>query len=161
VNRQLQIFLTAGSLAGMTQLQHLELVRYSIAGGSAGAAQLLSNLQHLQQLTYLDLTHTLRSQESNPPAEAYSAVTASSMLQHLNISCGRLPAGVWQNLFAAGQQLPNLRRLDVSRVCHPPSLVNAAPPGGDLLASCCPNLQVRKFCWKQAVQVLINLRQCC
>jgi hypothetical protein len=126
----------------MTQLQHLELVRYSIAGGS-GTAQLLLHLQPLQQLTHVNLTHTLRSNEPNPPAEAYSAVTASSMLQHLNISCGRLPAGVWQHLFAAGQQLPHLTRLDVSGVCHPPSLVNAAPPGGDLLASCCPNLQVR------------------
>lgn len=71
----------------MTQLQHLELVRYSIAGGS-GTAQLLLHLQPLQQLTHLNLTHTPRSNEPNPPAEAYSAVTASSMLQHLNISCG-------------------------------------------------------------------------
>jgi hypothetical protein len=104
-----------------TQLQRLELVKCSIAGGPAGAAQLLSHLQALQQLTYLDvnnldLTGRLDSDSASPPAAAYSSLTASSKLLHLDISWGVLPAGAWQHMFPAGKQLPHLRTLIISHV---------------------------------------------
>jgi hypothetical protein len=104
------------ALAGKTQLQHLEVVRYSIAGGSAGVAQLLSRLQPLQQLTYLDLRKSLRSQDPSPPAAAYSALTASSKLRHLGVSFCTLPAGVWQHILPAGRQLPKLQGFDIGWV---------------------------------------------
>jgi hypothetical protein len=44
-----------GALAGKTMLQHLRVARFGIVGGSAGAAELLSHLQHMQQLTHLYL----------------------------------------------------------------------------------------------------------
>ena len=64
-------------LAGRTALQHLSLY-CSMDGGSGGATELLSHLQHLQQLTYLDLNSTLKA---IAPAAAYSALTASSNLR--------------------------------------------------------------------------------
>jgi hypothetical protein len=126
----------------MTQLRHLELVRYSIAGGAAAVAFLLARLQPLQQLTHLQLQSALNIHEPNPPAAAYSALTASSVLQHLALSGCKLPVGVWQHLFSAGRQLPHLTSLHVNHICHPPLLVDAIIPKGDLLVSCCPKLQV-------------------
>jgi hypothetical protein len=69
------------ALAGKTHLQYLELQNYGMHVGRAGdEAQLLSQLQHLQQLTHL----TLRSMvKQNQPAAAFSALTVSSKLQHL------------------------------------------------------------------------------
>jgi hypothetical protein len=129
------------ALAGKTQLQHLELPCCSIAGAAAGVAQLLSKLQELTQLTHLDLTGTLRRVEhSNPPAAAFSALTASSMLQHLSIRNCTVPAGVWQGMFPAGRQLQHLRALHISRV-ETPSNQFVAPPAGSSLVRCCPGLQ--------------------
>lgn len=86
------------ALNGKTLLQHLRLEgcywRYS-------DAELLSQLQHLQQLTHLSLGHTLMNvsvRPPSPPAAAFAAVTASSKLQHLDISRCTVPAGVWQYL---------------------------------------------------------------
>ena len=78
-----------------------------------GKAQLMSQLQHLQQLTHLDLKGNLVSvvQEDNPPAAAYAALVASSRLQHLNISKCMMPDSAWQHIFPPGGQLPQLREL--------------------------------------------------
>jgi hypothetical protein len=90
-----EVELEAGALAGKTQLQHLCLRGCDIHGGAAGVAQLLSNLQPMQQLTYLSLHHSLlEGEDSTPPAAAYAALTASSKLQHLDIRECILPAGV-------------------------------------------------------------------
>jgi hypothetical protein len=45
----------AGVLAGKTQMQHLDLGGCCMPGGAAGVAQLLTNLQGMQQLTHLNL----------------------------------------------------------------------------------------------------------
>lgn len=148
-----------GILQGKTALQHLcvlDNITHS-SGCMGAAAPLLSDLQQLQQLAYLDLSlhsNTLYSidyylsvsrssiqtaMDPTPPAAAYSALTTSSKLQHLNISCCQLPAGVWQHLFSPGRPLPHLRVLNISNVKHPGG--SAAAPEGSSLASCCPRLQ--------------------
>jgi hypothetical protein len=108
--------------------------------------QLLSHLQELQQLTHLGLPGTFAEAmmyAADPPAEAFSALTASSKLQHLDTSNNTLPAllaGVWQHLFPAGMQLPYLTSLDLSSISKP-SGRDATAPEGSLLVSCCPGLQ--------------------
>jgi hypothetical protein len=127
--------LEPGVLVGKTRLQHLTLQSCGIVGQSAGVEQLLSHLQQLQQLTYLQLALTL---VDLAPAAAYAALTASSKLQHLDLSWCTLPAGVWRCMFPAGRQLQHLRVLDVSDVKHSSSPAEA--PDCNLLASCCPGL---------------------
>ena len=137
--------LEPGALAGLTQLQHLAVVAFSTAGGSAGVAQLLYHLQHMQQLTHLDLSFTLRNGSPSVEAEAssaaaYSALTASSKLRHLNIGFCTLPAGAWQHMFPAGRQLPQLQVLDIRVLTSVHSRAFSAPEGSRLV-SCCPGLQ--------------------
>jgi hypothetical protein len=116
-----------GALAALTQLQHLQLVQKSITYGAVGAVQLLSELQLLQQLTHLGLSCCVMVEGSNPPAGAFTALTASSKLQHLDIRCCRLPAGVWQHIFPAGRQLPQLRGLHIANVSKPGPGKTTAP----------------------------------
>ena len=79
---------------------------------------LLPQLEHLQHLTHLSLQHAIdvSPNHGSPPAGAFAAVTASSKLQHLDLSRCSLPAGVWRHLFAPGKQLPHLKYLNASRV---------------------------------------------
>jgi hypothetical protein len=146
-----------GVLDGKTKLQHLECSKP--LGSAAGAAQLLSQLQHMQQLTHLGLRCSLKAvKQGSPPATAYSALTASSHLQHLTISECELPAGVWQHVFPAGRQLPHLRSLNISprpppRKCipiaagEPPSYGPARSFESSCLVSCCPGLQCLDMKW--------------
>jgi hypothetical protein len=94
----------------------------------------------LQQLTYLNLECSL---EATAPAAAYSALTASSKLKHLNVNRCMLPTGVWQHVFPAGRQLPHLQELDVGycTVHTSEDLAAAAAPEGSRLVSCCPALR--------------------
>jgi hypothetical protein len=130
------------ALAGKALLQHLHLERCSIKGS---AAQLLPQLQHLQQLTHLELEDSLAQavpavNGGNPIAAAYAALTASSKLQHLSINEYRLPAGLWQLLFPAGRLLPHLQSLSISSVGQPDGSYAVAPEGSGI-ALCCPGLQ--------------------
>lgn len=128
-------------LAGKTLLQHLDLGGCSVAGGAAGAAQLLCELQLLQQLTCLQLAGTLAAVEDGVPhAAAYSALTASSKLQRLDISSNTLPAGAWQHVFPAGRRLPHLETLLISGA-KLPSGDPAAAPDFSRVVSCCPGLR--------------------
>jgi hypothetical protein len=110
-------------------------------------AQQLAELQPLQQLTCLILHASLVVEDEDAdedgfpsvPAAAYSALTASSRLQHLRISNCTLPAAVWQHIFPPGRQLPHLRELDMSADEHY-STPKAAPDDARLV-SCCPGLQ--------------------
>jgi hypothetical protein len=122
-----------GALAGKTLLQHLEVVVFHHDHGDP--TELLSHLACLQQLTYLQLQGTIQSW-MRAEVTAYSALTACSRLQHLDISQNVLPAGVWQHVFPAGRQLPHLRALDISSVIGP-----KAAPEGSRLVSCCPGLR--------------------
>lgn len=149
-------------LAGKTQLQHVDFSGCSISGGAAGGVVgFMSNLQPLQQLTYLKLTDSLQAgrdgnlewkvqpvdgtlqvvNQGIPPAAAYSALTASNRLHHLDVSDCVLPAGVWQHVFPAGRQLLHLQQLDFSDLLPPAADVCAAAPDGSRLVSCCPMLR--------------------
>jgi hypothetical protein len=138
-------------LATLTQLQHLRVTLFNRADRTLRDQQglhqrawqqlqgQLSQLQALQQLTHLAVRCDSR-REGNPPAAAFSALTASSKLQHLDISQCRLPPDAWQHVFPTDRQLPELQYLDISYVltlpCGP-----AAAPEGTRLVSCCPGLQ--------------------
>jgi hypothetical protein len=132
-----------GVVDGKSQLQHLHLANCSMPGGATSVAQLLSSLQPLFRLQHLQLTHrnlALTTGSGNPPVAAFSALTASSMLQHLDVSWCTLPAGVWQHMFPAGRQLPHLRWLDTSHA-RQPSGAYASAPDINFVVSCCPGLQ--------------------
>ena len=90
-----------GALSGRTKLQRLEL-HDCMPDNAAGLQQLPSQLPQLQQLTYLVWRQgppiLSGMQRSFAPAAAYSALTASSKLQHLSISGRTLPPGAWQQL---------------------------------------------------------------
>jgi hypothetical protein len=152
----------AAVLAGKTRLQHLQIVKCTVvdAAGNDAVAQLLSHLQQLQQLTHLNLSGTLWDgvEEDNPPASGYAALTASSKLQHLDISECALPAGAWQHVFPAGRQLPQLRDLNITELERAAGGEISAPEGRRLV-SCCPGLQCLLM---QAVQdsaeLLVALR---
>jgi hypothetical protein len=129
--------LEPAALAGKTRLQHLHLTH--TCADAAATTQLLFQLQQLQQLTCLLLVINLHSTDASPPASAFSALTASSKLQRLDISYCTLPPGVWQCVFPAGRQLPHLQSLRMTGARFPTG--PAAAPEGTRLASCCPGLQ--------------------
>ena len=142
-----------GILAGKSMLQHLAAWDCSVIGVAAtfdappdstpGITQLLSHLQQLTQLTYLDLSHTLGPpsiglQCPMPSVAAYSSLTASSKLQHLAAAPCELPQGVWQQVFPTSRQLQHLQSLEISSLRQP---YGGTAPEGDRLVSCCPGLQ--------------------
>jgi hypothetical protein len=127
-------------LAGKTKLQHLSITHCNMVR-AADSAQLLSHLQHMEQLTRLSLQcNSWLGEGASPPAAACAALTASSKLQKLAISKFGLPADAWRHIFPAGRQLPLLRSLDISDAVQP---VGGRAPGleGSRLVSCCPDLQ--------------------
>jgi hypothetical protein len=145
----LQGVLDPAALACHTQLQHLKLSNGYWDQEPAWVGQLLSQLQHLQQLTHFDFEDAWEStsvREYSPLPAAYSALTASSKLQYLNLSCCTLPPTAWQYVFpASGRQLPHLKTLNTWGVFLPDDMPTTttcftAPPEPSSLASCCPNL---------------------
>jgi hypothetical protein len=122
------------ALAGKSQLQHLNLYGCSVVP-AAGVAQLLSELQHLTELTHLDLGGSscrVWAGPSPPPA-AYASLTASSQLQHLDFNNNILPSAAWQYMCPPGRTLPRLWYLNIRGT--------RAAPDTSALASCCPGLQ--------------------
>jgi hypothetical protein len=110
----------AGALAGKSKLRRLDLLHCGMPGGATELAQLLLQLHSLQQLKHLNLRGTVREvREGTPAAAAFAGLTASSKLQHLNISCCTLPAGAWQHIFSAGRRLSHLTALDISGTLNP------------------------------------------
>jgi hypothetical protein len=152
--------LDPAALAGKTQIRHLEFdcsiiaaaptapaaaalqVPQQAAAAAAGVSQLLGDLQELQQLTHLRFGATA-FRDGNHPAAEFSALTASSKLQHLDISNCVLPTGVWQHLFPDDKQLPLMQCLDISWVTHTPDskLSSNADFEGSRIVSCCPSLK--------------------
>ena len=135
--------LEPAALAAQTQLQHLYFSVFRLPV----AAQLLPQLQHLQQLTHLRCWCEMID-GGTPPAAAFAPLTASSKLQHLDLSVCKLPAGVWQHVFPAGRQLPHLTSLCLPFVTETSDgagmwdiLPRAAVPEGSRLVACCPGLQ--------------------
>jgi hypothetical protein len=136
----------AGVLQGKTLLQHLDLTDISATTAAGGEAQLLFYLQQLQHLSHLRVGSWCAVGEGKPSATAFSALSASSDLQHLDVSWCTFPRGVWKYLIPAGRQLPHLQELNISWVKRPSgrsSVKFTAAPTGSILASwtaCCPGL---------------------
>ena len=138
-----RVSIEPGLLSGKTRLQHLELLHCD-AGVAAYERQLLARLGELQQLTYLSMRGSLHHSGAHfsvIPAAAYSALTASSKLQHLDIDCC-WPAFAWKHMFAAGRQLPQLRTLYASVFLDSSCLFRCCPglrkvglyPDGEVIA---------------------------
>jgi hypothetical protein len=147
---------TAG-FANKGRLQHLAM-ELALAGKSAGVSALLSHLQHMTQLTHLSLQRnsTLPAPNARAPA-AYAALTASSTLQHLDVSSSSMPEGVWLHMLPADRQLLQLRVLKASECGSTGHWTHADTAR---LASCCPNLQELSMRTREplAAQVLQPLR---
>jgi hypothetical protein len=152
-------------LANKSQLQHLQLERVTAAGGPAGVAELMSQLQQMTQLTHLELTGCWRLLEDldepvmqydtrGPPAAAYAALTASNALQHLYLECNTMPAGVWQHVLPADRQLLQLRELCTSQCGTEGGWTHA---DSVRLVSCCPNLH--KLCMHNQKPMAANVLQ--
>jgi hypothetical protein len=146
-----------GAVAGKSKLQLLKLCRCNVSSGTAGVSELLS---HLQQLTHLTVSRTLTGPGA-APAAAYSALTASSTLQHLDICLMALPAGAWQHMFPVGRQLAHLQYLNISSALNPEGDWIPAPECSSLV-SCCPSLQeldllIRPQCKPQLLAPLQGL----
>lgn len=126
----------------ITQLQHLRLSLQSPLTSAQEVGAVLAWTAQLTQITHLDLCGCLQAVAAGttpPGASSYSALTASTKLQVLNISDCALPAGVWEHLFPAGRLLPKLHslNLDLGDLAEETQLGAA---GLDCLVECCPNL---------------------
>jgi hypothetical protein len=109
-------------------------------------------------------------QSSKPQRDAltaaYSALTASSRLQHLDISKNFLPPGVWEHILSAGRCLLELRALNCTEVRQildederDAYSDSEAPLQGTRLVSCCPGLQYLNVTeWECDAQLLAPLQ---
>jgi hypothetical protein len=128
-------------LAGKAHLKHLELWPCFLLGHEDW---LLAELQHLSQLTRLCLSNVDNHPSCHPhlrmcpAAAAYSALTASSVLEKLHITGFKAQPGVWQHILPAGRQLPHLKALNVSITDTAGAPQQLEP--ADLVAAC-PGLQ--------------------
>lgn len=105
-------------LPRLATLQHVTLMCCDFTCGVGGnasttlaplegiATALLEWLSACVGLRHLDLYKALEALAPDP--SAYSALTASSHLTHLDLICCRLPAGVRQWLLPTGRLLPQL-----------------------------------------------------
>jgi hypothetical protein len=134
--------LEAGMLSVIpTTLQELQ-VECLIEGPAEGPDSWLCNMAHLQHLTKLLLLPN-GSLEWPPVGPAYSALTASSHLVHLEMYDAGLPDGAWSYMFPAAHKLPHLTSLRMQRGAA--WLESGVPPRWTAaetssLVSCCPSL---------------------
>ena len=151
-----------GALAGKTLLQHLRLTDCCEEQSQEQDAHLLSQLQHLQQLTELVMSTRRYHIQETPPAAAFAALTASSKLHHLSLSRCYLASYAWRYALPPGKQLPQLTSLTLEYLKNP-SGGPAVAPAGKLLVSCCPGLQhlelreLRKSATRAVLQPLSGL----
>jgi hypothetical protein len=143
------------ALAGKTQLRHLDLEHCELHGAAPGEAAgeqaLLSQLQQLTQLTYLHLNDVLHCMEV--PAADFSALTASSQLEHLDVSAD-CEDGVWQYVLPTGRELPHLKHL-----CGDFADAEANPHPEDIarVAVCAPAVQELYTHWPLTAELLSPL----
>jgi len=123
-------------LAGVSQLQELELMCVR-PWDAEGSAALLAAMGHQQQLTRLELR--ANTSWCPPSAEAFSALTVSSRLQHLQLVNFGIPACAWQQMFPPGRCLRELCRLGVVFV-NQQETQQLSPADLQAMVSCCPAL---------------------
>lgn len=161
-------------LRRLTKVQHLSIRDTHMLAAAAGAAALLAVLPRLQQLTYLAVSESPMDYAHPPPAAAgaaaqagpeaaagadtaaaaaalpaaYSALTSSSKLQHLELELNVLPLGAWQHAFAAGKQLSHLTHFSwagpggkSTDYAELPRMTHATAEDMCHMVSCCPGLR--------------------
>lgn len=135
-----------------TGLQALHIGRVPVECPLQGPDAILSCMARLQHLTVLSL-ECYESAHWPPVGPAYSALTASTGLVHLEMLDMACPEGIWPYVFPAGRKLPHLtylevcdmQKVDLQGVPHPegPKALPLYSWGAaDLssLVSCCPGL---------------------
>jgi hypothetical protein len=120
-----------------SQLQHLGLLCPGVPADATGTAALLAQVARMQQLTKLRLGMCLI--HPAPSAAAYSALTASTGLQRLDLAYNYLLPGALQAMFAARQRTA-LQQLQLFQLVN---TVFVEMSSGDIeaLVACCPRLQ--------------------
>jgi hypothetical protein len=130
-------------LACVPQLKRLVIYNAGLAGeeDGTGVTEFLSHLGALQQLAHLEL-HSMFQQGADARAAVFTALTASSKLEHLELRDVVLPPRTWEYLFPPQQQQQQqrsaLREVAVSD-CLQPEGVEADDVG--MLITCCQDIQ--------------------
>jgi hypothetical protein len=131
-----RLTVSASTTSGMQQLTHLELGFWTKVEAAAlghllhlqhldiwfdvDVAAALSHLQQMTQLTYLRWGAWDTDEDVPLPAAAYSALTASSHLQHLEVrSTAAIHAPLWQHLLPTARLMPHLQVLMTYELYHP------------------------------------------
>jgi len=143
-------------LAGFSQLQELDL-ECRQAWDAEGSAVLLAAIGQQPQLKGLQLS--FRRIWRPPSAAAFSALTASSHLQHLKLAGLELPAYAWQQMFLPGRCLPALRFLWWQSEDNGAGSQQLSPAGMQAMVSCCPALASLDLGSQLAVSSIAPLRQ--
>lgn len=100
------------TLAGLRQLQTLDLIVTPAAGGAGGIAALLQHVGQMTQLTRLNLAELLH--DSAPAAAAaHAALTASRSLAKLSLTWCWLPAAACQAMCGGTKLPPRLQELSL------------------------------------------------
>ena len=142
--------LEAGMLSVIpTTLQELR-IECLIEGPAEGPGSWLSRMARLQHLTKLVLL-PIGILEWPPVGPAYSGLTASSNLVHLEMYDVGVPDGAWSYMFPAAHTLPHLTSLSLRRA-HAAWVDGGVVPSWTAaetssLISCCPSLSaVTRLC---------------
>jgi hypothetical protein len=130
-------------LSGMPGLQSLRVRSSSsrfLPDGFLGTQDLLVALRGLTQLQTLDLRNILQHLLPEQQGQSYAGLTASSVLQQLELSACRFPPNSGQFVLSSACCLPYLRRLVLYRCEDPPGSVLQLS-NLDSLVDCCPALE--------------------
>jgi hypothetical protein len=104
---------------------------------AAGAAALLLELNKLTNLTDLQLVQVLWAHAAGMQPAAYSALTASSRIQSLDLSFSLIPSKAWRSMFNPDLQiLPHLHTLNIACSQAPMTDQDLS-----LMVQCCPGLR--------------------
>lgn len=108
--------------------------------------ELLELLPELQQLRVLKFDSVYVFGDSQPPAAAFSALTASSNLQQLVLDHTGLVDSAWAHVLPSNRQFPQLTELRVEAFIElgDPSALGYTPfsPDGFLrFVKCCPGMR--------------------
>jgi len=150
-------------LAEYSQLQELELhFSNGVTWTAEQTAALLAAVGQQHELTKLQIKcyrpwHT-------PSAAAYSALTASSRLQHLELANCNLPAAAWQQMFPSTRRLPELQYISlnkgsVSLSVGPKEFLQLCRSDMQAMVSCCPGLVSLALCRGLGASSVALLRQ--
>jgi len=141
-------------LATISQLQHLDLACWD-PWDAEGSAAMLAAVGQQHELIQLKICS--HSRWSVPSAAAYSALTASSHLQCLQLGGAEFPAGAWQQMFPLTRCLPELSQLFLYSLEGPVQPVSQADI--QAMVSCCPGLVSLQLIQKLAVSSATPLQQ--